>query len=151
MEIITSLLDGLDKIGELVPPLEDVLGNMSLWVSIFLLVGPLMLLALGIWYLLSPPGEANHKAGFRTYFGMGSVEAWQFTQRLAGMVWGGLGVVLTLIMGIICLTLQSKDGFQMAQTAVTCLIWQAVLAAVGYLAICILSAVFYDKIGNRRK
>ena len=151
MDIITSLLDGLDKIGELVPPLDQVLGDMSLWVSIFLLIGPLMLLGLGIWYLLAPPKEANRKAGFRTYFGMGSVEAWQFTQRIAGMVWGGLGILLTVIMGIICLTLQNKDGFQMAQTAVNCLIWQVVLAAVAYLGICITATIFFDKDGNRRK
>jgi len=151
MELITSLLDGLDNISDVVPPLENVLGDMSLWVSIFLLIGPLMLLGLGFWYLISPPKEANHKAGFRTYFGMGSVEAWQFTQRIAGLVWGALGVVLTVIMGIICLTLQNKDGFQMAQTAVTCLIWQAVLAAVGYAGICVIAAIFFDKDGNRRK
>ena len=151
MELITALLDGLDDISKVVPPLENVLGDMSLWISIFLLIGPLMLLGLGIWYLLAPPKEANHSVGFRTYFGMGSVEAWQFTQRLAGLVWGVLGVLLTVIMGIICLTLQNKDGFQLAQTAVNCLIWEAVLTAVGYLAICITAAIFYDKKGNRRK
>ncbi len=151
MDLITSLLDGLDDISGLVPPLDSFLGSVGLWVSIFVLIGPLMLLGLGVWYLAAPPREANHKAGFRTYYGMGSVEAWQYTQRLAGTLWCGLGGALTVIMGIVCLVLIGKDGMAMAQTAVVCVAIELVLALAAYIFLCISAARRFDKDGNRRK
>ena len=147
---ITAVLDGLD-LAKLVPDLTTFLGKLQLAATLAVMIGPLLLLAMGIWYLIAPPKEANHKVGFRTYYGMGSVAAWQFTQRAAGFAWGGLGAVLTLIMGIICITFGSKDAFSVVHTAVTCLIWQAILAVLSWAAVCILAVVTFDKNGERRK
>ena len=85
MEIITAILEGFD-LGKIIPDLSKFLGRLQTVAGIAVMVGPVVMLALGIWYWLYPPQEANHKIGFRTYFGMGSVEAWQFTQLLAGKV-----------------------------------------------------------------
>ena len=93
MDFISSLLDGLDNIGNLVPALEKLLSSAQLWLTIVLLIGPVAMLILGVIYLFLPPKEANHHIGYRTYFGMGSVEAWLHTQKLAGIIYGGLGKI----------------------------------------------------------
>ncbi len=148
MDLITSLLDGLDNLSGLVPPLDRFMGSVSGWLRFFIILGPLVLLGLGLWYLLAPPKEANHRAGFRTYYGMGSVEAWQYTQRLAGRIFTVLGGVLTLVMGIICLVLGSKDAMATAQTAVICLLLQVVLTLAAHLTVTLSAAAHYDRSGN---
>lgn len=151
MDFISSILDGLDNVGNMVPELDKLLSSVELWVSIFLLIGPLCMLILGIIYLFLPPKEANHHIGYRTYFGMGSVDAWRQTQKIAGMIYGGLGLVLTVIMGIICLTLGSKDSMQIAKTAVTCLCIQVAIVLLVYLIVFAYTAIVFDKDGKRRK
>ena len=151
MDIISSILDGLDNVGNLVPELDKLLSSVELWVSIFLLIGPLCMLVLGIIYLFLPPREANYRLGYRTYCGMGSVDAWKQTQKIAGILYGGLGLVLTVVMGIICLTLGGKDGLQLGTTAIVCLAIQAFAVLLVYLIIFAYTAIVFDKDGNRRK
>ena len=150
MSKITALLDNLD-ISALVPNLEALLSKVPAIAVLAVMIGPVLLLALGLLYLFAPPKEANHKAGFRTYFGMGSVQAWLLTQRIAGIVLGGLGAILTVIMGIICLGFGGLDTMLLVKRALTCLIWVAALVAVAYLAVIILVTVSYDENGFRRR
>ena len=150
MNKITELMDKLDP-SKLVPELESLMrkaGSIAGWA---VMIGPLLLLALGLLYFFKAPKEANHSFGFRTYFGMGSVEAWRYTQRLAGMILGGLGIILTVIMGIICLTWGGKDTLQILDRAVSCLIWEVTLAAIACGGIVLHISLRYDKEGNRRK
>lgn len=150
MDFITGLLDGLD-LTKLVPDLSTFLGQLQLVCTLAILLGPLLFLGFGLWYLLYPPKEANHSIGFRTYFGMGSVAAWQYTQRIAGMVWTVLGAILLIIMGIVCITFGNKDVAHVAHAATICLLIQAILGFLSWAVICILAAVNFDKDGNRRK
>jgi len=150
MEKITAFFEGID-LSKLVPQMDTLLEKLQLVASVVLMAGPVIMLAFGLWYFFLPPKEANHRAGFRTYFGMGSVEAWRFTQKVAGIAWGGMGLILTVVMGIICKGFAEKEVMQVADTAFRCLIWQAILALVGYLAVSVLAAVFYDSKGNRRR
>lgn len=150
MSKIADLLDSLD-IGKLLPNLESILSKVSLFAVLAVMIGPLLLLGLGLLYFFAPPKEANHKAGFRTYFGMGSVQAWRFTQRIAGMALGGLGAVLTVVMFFVCLSFGGLEPVALLERAVICLLWEAGLAAVAYLAIVILVTVTYDKNGYRRR
>ncbi len=150
MNKITELMDSLD-LSKLVPELGGLLGKAGSIAKWSVMIGPLILLVLGLIYLFKAPREANHRFGFRTYFGMGSVDAWRYTQRFAGLVFAGLGILLTLIMGIICLTLGGKDTLQVLDKAVVCLIWEVALTAVAWLAITLHITVRYDKDGNRRK
>lgn len=151
MDIISSILDGLDNVGNLVPELDQLLSSVELWVSIFLLIGPLCMLVLGIIYLFLPPKEANHRLGYRTYFGMGSVDAWKQTQKFAGILYAGLGLLLSVVMGIFCLTLGGKDGLQIGSTAIVCLCIQVVAVLLVYLIIFAYTAIVFDKDGNRRR
>ena len=150
MNKITELIDSLD-LSKLVPELDGLMGKAGSVAGWSVMLGPLLLVVLGLIYFLKAPKEANHSFGFRTYFGMGSVEAWQYTQRLAGLVLGGLGIILTVIMGIICLTWGGKDTMQILNKAVVCLIWEVILTAIAWGGIVLHITLRYDKEGNRRK
>ena len=150
MSKIIDLLNSLD-IAALLPDLNSLLNILSALVILLVMLGPLLLLGLGLFYLFAAPKEANHRLGFRTYFGMGSVQAWHFTQKIAGFAFGGLGIILTIVMGIICIGLMGKDLDQITGPALTCLIWEVALAAIDYLAVVLLVTVTYDQNGNRRK
>lgn len=149
MDIITKLFD-LD-LAKFVPAMPAFLGGLRALLVLAILIGPILLVTLGAMYLLRPAPEANFKYGFRTYFGMGSVEAWIFSQKIAGLAFGGLGALLLLIMFIVVLTFFKKDLFQIANTAIVCLIWQAVLALIARITVGILCWVYFDKNGDRKR
>ena len=90
-EAVKALMDNFDP-ASLLPDLSNVFGWIEMVCRVAVLVGPIILAALGIAYLFFSPKEANYYFGYRTYYGMGSVEAWRFTQRLSGIVLGLLGL-----------------------------------------------------------
>ncbi len=149
MDAINALLEGLDFEGAM-PDLSKLLANLPVVLKWAVLAGPVVVLVLGLIYLLVPPKEANHSLGFRTYFGMGSIEAWRFTQRVAGISLSVLGLVLTLVMNSITKSFAGMDHFVLCQKAVKCLLWELGLVAVFYLAISLTAAVFFDSRGDRR-
>ena len=136
MDFITKLFD-LD-LSKFVPEMPAFLGGLRALLVLAILIGPILLVTLGAMYLLRPAPEANFKYGFRTYFGMGSIEAWRFSQKIGGLAFGGLGAVLLLVMFIVVLTFFKKDLFQIANTAIVCLIWQAALALIARITVGIL-------------
>lgn len=138
-------------IAEMLPEMESFLSDLEGTVRLIVLLGPLILLALGAWYYFIPPKEANHRAGFRTYFTMGSVEAWRFAQKLAGMGYMVLGGALTVIMGIISIFFNGKAALAMINTALVCVIIELILVLVVWIGVHILVLRVYDKDGNRRK
>jgi len=150
MNSITAFFDKID-FTKLVPELDTLLGRLQAVASWALMIGPIVMLIFGLWYFFLPPKEANHKVGFRTWFGMGSVEAWQFTQRLAGVVWTGLGIVLLVIAIITSLTFGGKDVMQIATSAFICLLWQAGLAVIGGFSVSFIVFLRFDTLGYRRK
>ncbi len=149
MEFITKLFD-MD-LSALVPDIAVFFGTLRAILVLALLAGPILLIVLAAMYLFKPAPEANFKYGFRTYFGMGSIEAWQFSQKIAGLAFGGLGALLFLAMFIVVLTFIKKDLMQIAGTAIVCLLIQAVLILIARLVVAILCGVYFDKDGNRRK
>lgn len=150
MNSITAFFEKID-LAKLVPQMDTLLGRLQAIASWALMIGPIVMLFLGLWYFFLPPKEANHKAGFRTWFGMGSVEAWRFTQRLAGLVWGGLGIVLLVVALIVSATFGKKDLMQIATSAFVCLVWQAGLAVIGGFAVSFIVFLRYDSLGYKRK
>ena len=150
MNSITAFFDEID-LTKLVPQMDTLLEKLQVIAGVALMIGPILMLAFGLWFFFLPPKEANHSAGFRTWFGMGSVEAWRFTQRLAGIVWGGLGIVLLVMAIIVSLTFGGKDAMQIATTAFICLLWQAGLAVIGGFAVSFIVFLRYDTLGYRRR
>ena len=149
MDIITGLFD-MD-FAALVPEMGAMLGFVRFILSMLLLAVPLSMLILGVMYLFMPPPEANYKFGFRTYFGMGSVEAWRFSQKIAGIAFGCLGLILLVVAIIVDFTFIGKDTYQVAGTAISVLLWQAILALLARLAAGILCAVYFTADGSRRR
>ncbi len=149
MELISSLFD-MD-LAKLVPDLPVFLGFVRTLLALAVLAGPALMMVLGALYLFKPAPEANYKYGFRTYFGMGSVAAWQFSQKVAGLIFGSLGVLLLIAMLVVVLIFLKKDLTQIAMASVVCLLIQALLALAARLAVGLLTFRFFDKDGNRKK
>lgn len=147
---IKELMDGLDP-AALLPDIENIVDKSALICRIAILVGPIVLLAMGIAYLLLSPKEANHYFGYKTYFGMGSVEAWRFTQKLAGCVLGGLGLLLTVIMLVLSMGFGSMNTMDMVWRALMCLVWECALALAANIAINAVAFFKFDRKGAVRK
>ena len=150
LEALKALLNDFD-LAAFLPDLSDVMGWVEMLLRIAVMAGPLLLLGFGLLYLISPPKEANYSLGFRCWWGMSSLEAWQFTQHLAGIVWSGLGVVLTIVMVIICNGFRRMESMDMVWCAVKCLGWELALTAIACIAINIVVIVRFDKDGFRRE
>ena len=149
MDFISKIFD-LD-LSKFVPAMPVFLGLLRALLVIIILAGPILLVTLGVMYMLRPAPEANYKYGFRTYYGMGSVEAWKFSQKIAGLAYGGLGAILLLLMFIIVLTFFKKDLFQIANSAIICLLWQAGVTLVARITVGVMCFISFDKVGGRKK
>ena len=149
MDAIRSLLDLFD-IANYLPNLTLFAGTAKLILWILMLVGPALMTLLGLTYYLKPPAEANFSWGFRTYFGMGSVEAWRYTQKVAGLCWivvGGAMAAVILGMGLFMLALNAGQAAVMAMWAVGI---ELVLIIASWVFINILVLRKYDRHGNPR-
>ena len=149
IESIKSLMDGFDP-AALLPDLSDLFGSLATLCRFAVMIGPVVLLVLGLAYLFLSPREANYYFGYRCYFGMGSVQAWRFTQKLSGIVLGGLGLILTVVMVFMAMSFRGMGVEAMLLRAVKCLIWEAVLAGLANLAIMAAAGIVFDANGDYR-
>ena len=115
------------------------------------LAGPLCLLGLGLLYLLAPPDEANHIFGYRLFWGMSSVEAWQYTQKTAGLVWLVLGLGMTVSMAFICNSYRDMAWEAMLLSALISVIVELLLVFVSKLLINAMVVLRFDLKGSLRK
>ena len=133
-----------------IPAVDSVLGWIELLVRIFVMAAPVCILFFGLWFLLLPPKEANHRAGYRTYFGMGSVDAWRFTQFLAGIIWSAVGLIFTVVMALVINSYRDMDLMDMVNNAIVCVLWEIGSIVLCCLAINITAMVVFDRKGVRR-
>ena len=147
---LKTLMDEFEP-ATLLPELDTVLGKMELVMRVAVMIGPIVLLILGLAYLFLSPKEANHYFGYRCYYGMGSVEAWRFTQRLAGIVWSVMGLALIALMVLTSGGFRGMEVMAMVEKAVRCVLWQAGLVLASWVAINTIVALRYDAKGNLRK
>ena len=150
IQSIKQMMDGFDP-AALLPEIGTIVGKVQLVCSVAILAAPIIMLFMGLAYLLFAPREANYYFGYRTAFGMGSVSAWRHTQKVAGIIFGGLGLVLTLLMLMICLTLSGREAMDMVWLAVKCLLWEGALGLIAVLSINSIAMYTYDFNGNRRR
>ena len=149
MEFITKLFDF--DFTALVPEMSTLLALLKTIVTLAVLCGPFAMVVLGALYLWKPAKEANYKYGYRTYFGMGSVEAWRFSQKMAGLIFLGVGGLLVIAMLVVLCIATGNDMFALAKTAAICLGVELGLALAARLAVAILAWVYFDKDGERRR
>ncbi len=148
MEAIKSLMD-ID-LESLIPDLESVVGVLEKVIRVTVLVAPAVMILMGLLYLLAAPREANHSLGYRFFWGMSSVEAWRFMQRLAGAVWAvcGLGLLITiLVLGNKNESLQAMDKVWFV---VKCVLGEMAVALVSCLVIDITMLIMFNRKGDRR-
>lgn len=145
-----ALLEGFD-LASMLPDLEKILGGLAQAVRFCVLAGPVVLIILGIWYLLLPPKEANHHVGYRTFWGMSSVEAWRFTQVVAGIVWTVLGIVLGIIMRKRCAAFDTMAPTEFVQLGVKYLIEELIAVVLSRVVIALPVLVVFNFRGYKRK
>ena len=150
IESMKSLMDGFDP-AALLPDLSDLFGSLATLCRFAVMIGPVVLLVLGLAYLFLSPREANYYFGYRCYFGMGSVQAWRFTQRMAGLLFGGVGLILTIVMFLISGGFAEMEVTDMVWKAAGCLAWQAIIAIVLTLLVNFLAFFFFDAKGGPRR
>ena len=134
IEDLKSIMDAFDP-ASLLPEMESVLNVLVDAVRLAILAGPVVVLALGVLFLVFAPKEANYYLGYRCAFGMGSVEAWRFTQRLAGIIWTVLGLVLTVGMFILTRKFSQLNAYDVVWTGVKYILWEVSLVAASSLFI----------------
>lgn len=149
IEELKTLVNEFD-LANFIPEVDSILGWVELLVRIFVMAAPICILVFGLFYLFLPPKEANHRAGYRTYFGMGSVDAWRFTQFLAGVVWSGLGLILTVVMLMVSNGYRDMEMMDMVNNAIVCVLWEIGALTVCCLGINITALVVFDRKGVRR-
>lgn len=135
----------------LLPSMESLMDKTDLLLRIFVMAGPLALLGLGLYYFLLPPKEANHAAGYRFRYGMSKVGVWRFMQTLAGIIYSGVGLMLTVVMGLTCIRFGSMEMGDMLPMAVRCILWELGIIIAATAAINITVVAVYDSQGNNRK
>ena len=153
MEKLMSIFEGLNfgNIADKLPSAESMMNGLTGWVRLLVLIGPLLMLGFGIFYMFFAPKEANHALGYRFFYAMSCVKVWQYTQRLAGIAYTALGGLLLIIMGLISIRFGRLAAPDLVWLAVKCVIWEAVLAIVATLAVDIVIVILYDFKGAPRK
>ena len=147
---IKQMMDGFHP-EKLLPDLGKLFGSLPGLCRIAVMIGPVVMLLLGLSYLFLAPKEANYYLGYRCYFGMGSIHAWRFTQRLAGLLFTAAGAVFTVVMLAISAGFGKMEVTDMAWKAVNCLAWQAGAAVLLNLLVSGAAAFFFDRKGAPRK
>ena len=150
VESIKAMLDGFDP-AVLLPDLSKVFDSLASVCRIAVLIGPVVLLLLGLFYLILTPKEANYYLGYRCYFGMGSEYAWRFTQRLAGWLFSVTGLVLTVVMFAISVSFPYMPLPDMVWKAAACLVVELVASVVLILTVNLSAAFHFDRKGKHRR
>ena len=150
LDALKAFLNALSDPAALLPDLVQVMEKLANLAKLAVLAGPAVLVLLGLLYFFLAPKEANHQFGFRCWWGMGSVEVWQFTQKLAGIVWGGLGLVLGIVALIRSGSFTAMEPQAMLMAAAGMLLWQIGLVVLSIVAINVVLVVLYDHKGYRR-
>ena len=149
-EDIKVLMDNFDP-ATLLPDLSTMVGKVEFITRIAVLAGPIVLLVMGILYFFLSPKEANYRFGYRCYFGMGSEEAWRFTQRFAGLVWAAVGLVMTIVMTIITGAFPGKPIMDIISSGITCLFWEIIISLISIVFINVTVMLCFNSRGYRRR
>ena len=150
MDKIMDLLNNLGSLDKFIPKLDTLMGWVQWLTSLAVRVGPVCILLLGLIYLFIPPNEANRKAGYRTYFGMGSILAWRFTQRVSGLLMSVTGLILTIIALVTASKFNGMETMEMVNRAIRCVKGQIICMLIIWIFMFLLTAVMFDRNGYRR-
>ena len=153
MDKLMSIFEGLNLGGlkDKLPSVESLVSGLAGWSRFLVLIGPLLMLALGIFYMFFAPKEANHALGYRFFYAKSRVCVWQFAQRLGGLVYAVVGGILFIVMLIISFRFGRLAAPDLVWLAVKCVMWEIALVLISTLAVNVVIVVLYDFKGNLRK
>ena len=147
---IGALFEDFD-LAAFLPEINTLVGWVETLLRLCVMAGPLLLLGFGLLFLLAPPKEANHGIGYRFWWSMASLDAWQFTHHIAGMVFTTLGLILTIVMSILCNGYRGMETEAMLWSAAKSLGWIIGLTVLACLAIDLTVVIVFDHKGFRRR
>ena len=150
LESIKEFFAGFETLPTLPDP-GPLVEKADLIARLLVMAGPVVMVIMGLLYLFAAPQEANHHFGYRCYFGMGSEQAWRYTQRIAGYTWSGLGLVLTVAMLLVTAKFAQQELFEVLTTAVVCVVLEALLLLLASIVIRTIVAARYNRHGERRR
>ncbi len=150
MEELMASVENFD-ITKLIPSADSLFSGLDFWMVLLVLLGPLVMLFFGLYYMFLSPKEANYSVGYRFFYAMSQVKVWQHAQRLAGFAYTGLGAFLLLIMTFVSFRFGLLPPPDMVWLAAKCLLWEVVLVIIATLVVNILIILMYDAKGNARK
>ena len=150
IDSIKAIMDGFDP-ASLLPELSEIFTTLPGICRLCVLIAPVVLLAMGLAYLFFAPKEANWYFGYRCYYGMGSVYAWRFTQRFAGVVLGVTGIAMSIIMFVLSANFGSLDVTDMVWKALELLLWEAGIGFAANVSIHLAAMIRFDRKGRHRK
>lgn len=150
MDFFKSLISDFDLMA-ILPDLADVMDWIVKGVNIALIIGPVLLAVMGLWYLLLPTREANHVVGYRFFWGMGSVKSWKFTQRLAGAVWLYLGIDMARSAYDNRAQLEAMETIDLMYTAIEQILHQVGTVIISCIAINVVIFLLFNFKGNFRR
>ena len=150
IDSIKSMMDGFDP-ASLLPDLSKIFDSLAPLCRFAVLVGPVVVLLLGLSYLFLSPKEANHYLGYRCYFGMGSEYAWRFTQRLVGWLFTVAGLVMTIVMFAISVSFPYMQLTDLTWRAASCLAVELVVSVLLVLIVNLSAAYHFDRKGRHRR
>ena len=146
---LKALLEDMD-LSKILPQSDAMVASVQKVLQLAIMIGPLVLLGFGLLYLFAPPKEANYALGYRFWWGMASLEAWTFTQKVAGIGWSSLGLILTVVMSIIGSSFKKKALIDAVLIAGKCLLWELGLILIACLVIDVIVVACFDRDGFRR-
>ena len=150
MSDILSFLQDFD-VANFLPAPEKYLRSLVGWVRLLVLIGPLVMLGLGLWYYYGQQKNVRKGISFRAFWGMKSVSAWRFAQKVAGIGYILVGGGLTVLMFVVSLFFSGKHGFVMINIALICVIIELILITLTWITVHLLVYKAYDKEGKPRK
>ena len=150
LDSVKDLLSGFEWLPSLPDP-GSLVGSALTIARVLVMAGPVVMVIMGLLYLFAAPAEANHHFGYRCYFGMGSEQAWRYTQCIAGITWVSLGTVMTIVVLLMVRKFAGLDVLEMLTAAAVCVLAEAGVLILASIVIRTIVAARYDRHGERRK
>ena len=149
MSALGALFTDFD-LAAFLPEMNTLIGWIETLLRLCVMAGPVALLGFGLLYRYAPPKEANYSLGYRFWWSMASLDAWQFTHKLVGVIWTYLGLGLSVIMLLVINAFRRMAPMDMVWAAVICIGIELVLTAASCVFINWKVFKTFDKDGYRR-
>lgn len=143
MDQLLSFLKEFD-IANLLPEAEVFLDQFRLNMALITLLGPVLLIGLGAWYFFCPREQVGDPLGFRGLIPIREQSAWLYSQRLAGIGYGLVGIATTVVFGILCLFFGAMAPMTVATCAFVCVIIELLLTLTVWLGVPFLTRKEYQ-------